>query len=83
MALLSQYFRKWTCDFENDCLDNSDENKQMCKDSFRGCSESEHMCNNKKCIPNRWKCDLDDDCGDNSDETDCKEHTCKVRSKTL
>ena len=35
---------------------------------YRGCSESEFQCDNRKCIQGKWRCDFDDDCGDQSDE---------------
>ncbi|KAK4320921.1 hypothetical protein Pmani_008239 [Petrolisthes manimaculis] len=69
--------RRWLCDFENDCGDNSDEEEEMCRSQYRECSESEFRCENSKCIPSRWRCDHDNDCGDKSDEENCGEHTCR------
>lgn len=73
------YDRRWLCDFENDCGDNSDEEESMCRSQYRECSESEFRCGNNKCIPSRWRCDHDNDCGDKSDEENCGEHKCRVR----
>merc|ERR1719322_29370 len=68
--------KRWLCDFENDCGDNTDESEETCAGRYRECSESEFRCNNDKCIPGRWKSDHDDDCGDGSDEDSCDDHTC-------
>ena len=71
-------YRRWFCDFENDCGDNSDEVEEHCKDSYRECSESEFKCKNGKCIPQHYRCDHDDDCSDGSDEMNCNDYQCKV-----
>uniref|UniRef100_A0A8C8B758 Uncharacterized protein n=1 Tax=Otus sunia TaxID=257818 RepID=A0A8C8B758_9STRI len=33
------------------------------------CAESDFVCINGQCVPNRWQCDGDLDCEDGSDET--------------
>ena len=71
-------FRRWMCDFENDCGDNSDETEAVCKGSYRPCSESEFKCANGRCIPQHYRCDHDDDCVDGSDEVGCSNFQCKV-----
>ncbi|MEQ2184758.1 hypothetical protein GOODEAATRI_011385 [Goodea atripinnis] len=59
---------RWQCDYDNDCGDNSDEEKCV----PRKCSESEFACTNGRCIAGRWKCDGDHDCADGSDEVSLK-----------
>ncbi len=63
----------WKCDGDQDCLDNSDEDKAHCSAPavMSPCSSKEFMCANHDCIHLSWKCDGDSDCIDGSDEMNC------------
>lgn len=67
----------WTCDGEDDCGDNGDEDiTSMCPNP-RQCTETEFKCRNgSRCIPSRWQCDGEADCTDGSDEDP---QICKLR----
>ncbi len=66
----------WRCDAEDDCLDASDEDWQLCRGrfgKFSSCPPDTFRCSTvNRCIPERWKCDHERDCPDGSDESACE-----------
>lgn len=66
--------RLWACDGDDDCGDDSDEDKPFC--SLHTCSPNELRCGNGRCIFKTWKCDHENDCGDGTDEENCDYPPC-------
>lgn len=68
--------KRWKCDGDNDCLDNSDEAPELCHQHT--CPSDRFKCQNNRCIPLRWLCDGDNDCGTDEDESNstCSARTC-------
>ncbi|KAF8363794.1 hypothetical protein PRIPAC_90717 [Pristionchus pacificus] len=66
--------KKWMCDGELDCDDQSDEkncDNVQCKENQFQCLEQGGKY--KICIPSTWKCDGQNDCSDGADEKNCEE----------
>nr|XP_026693132.1 low-density lipoprotein receptor-related protein 1-like [Ciona intestinalis] len=69
--------KKWVCDGDNDCHDNSDEKIEIC--AKKNCSDGWFLCSNSSvCILSRWVCDGESDCPGGEDETPevCRGRSC-------
>lgn len=59
--------KRWRCDHEDDCGDNSDE---MNCENYQ-CKNGTFQCASGHCIAAHFRCDGDRDCRDMSDEANC------------
>lgn len=73
--------KSWRCDFDNDCIDGSDEDNcthHSCGGGDKG-NPNQFRCDSGQCISMNWKCDLENDCQDGSDERDCAKNITKCK----
>lgn len=76
-------FKKWVCDKENDCGDDSDEEANLCSRALAKVSIvtqcHDFSCNSGECLPMHLVCNGNKDCDDGSDEgSKCSKYDCFI-----